>query len=300
MCKLDARTSRRRPGNIWLRPDSGHTPTTLLQMLEVPQPHEPDERSVGQRPEHERVPVTVVIPARDEAFQIAEAISALTWAAEVIVVDGDSTDSTARLARKAGAKVIDAGSVTIGAKRNAGIEAASHDWILALDADERVSDALRARIEHIVRAPSRRAYRIRFRNFFLDRELTHGAYGRDSHVRLFTNDRRYTEAHVHEHLTAVEDVGVVEETILHRPFRDFPHYIRKVVQYARWGADDIRIRGKTVGYADVLVRPAWRFVRDYLIRGGCLDGFPGFLVCAYAGVGTFLKYCYAFVDQRYE
>jgi glycosyltransferase involved in cell wall biosynthesis len=246
------------------------------------------------------VRITVVIPARDEAFQIAEAISALDWAEEVIVVDGDSTDQTGLVARRAGAKVINAGAVTIGAKRNAGIAAARHEWILALDADERVTPELRERIEATIRAPEHRAYRIRFRNFFLDRELKHGAYGRDSHVRLFTRDRRYTEAHVHEHLTADEDVGLIEQTIVHRPFRDFPHYIRKVVLYARWGADDIRVRGKRVGYSDILARPVWRFVRDYLVRGGCFDGFPGFLVCAYAGVGTFLKYCYAFVDQRYE
>jgi glycosyltransferase involved in cell wall biosynthesis len=241
-----------------------------------------------------------VIPVRDEAFQIADAVSALDWAAEVIVVDGDSNDQTGLIARKAGATVIDAGAVTIGAKRNAGIQAARHRWILALDADERVTDELRQRIERIVSAPDHSAYRIRFRNFFLGRELTHGNYGRDSHVRLFTNDRRYTEAHVHEHLTAVEDIGEIDEPIIHRPFRDFPHYIRKVVLYARWGADDIRVRGRRVGYRDVLVRPAWRFVRDYLLRGSFLDGFPGFLVCAYAGVGTFLKYCYAFVDQHYE
>jgi len=245
------------------------------------------------------VEITVVIPTRDESAQITEAVAALRWAGEVIVVDGDSSDGTAALAAAAGARVIDASPMTIGAKRNAGIEAATHEWILALDADERVSDELRTRIEAIVRAPAHAAYRIRFRNFFLGRELKHGPYGRDRHVRLFTRDRRYTTSNVHEHLEVIADVGEIDEAIHHRPFRDFPHYIRKVVQYARWGADDIRSRGKRVGYADVLFRPWWRFTRDYLLWGAFRDGFPGFLVCAYAGVGTFLKYCYAFVEQEY-
>jgi glycosyltransferase involved in cell wall biosynthesis len=247
------------------------------------------------------VEVTVVIPTRDESAQIAEAVSALRWAAEVIVVDGESTDGTGPLAAAAGARVIESGPMTIGAKRNAGIEAASHEWILALDADERVTDELRGRIEAIVggRAPRHAAYRIRFRNFVLGKELKHGPYGRDRHVRLFTRDRRYTTSNVHERLEPIADVGDIEEPIHHQPFRDFPHYIRKVVQYARWGADDIRHRGTRVGYIDLLVRPSWRFIRDYLVWSGFLDGLPGFLVCAYASIGTFLKYCYAFVGQRY-
>jgi len=244
--------------------------------------------------------LTVVIPTRDESAQIAEAVSALGWVAEVIVVDGLSSDDTASRARAAGATVIDGGDRTIGAKRNLAIEAAKTRWVLALDADERVSNTLRARIEAIVREPDHAAYRIRFRNFFLGRQLKHGPYGRDRHVRLFTSERRYTVSKVHERLEDIADVGNIEDPIDHRPFRDFPHYIRKVVQYARWGADDIRARGQRVGYADLLFRPWWRFVRDYFLWGSALDGFPGFLVCAYAGIGTFLKYCYAFVDQEYR
>jgi glycosyltransferase involved in cell wall biosynthesis len=243
--------------------------------------------------------VTVVIPTRDESAQIAEAVAALRWTAEVIVVDGDSSDETGRIAAAAGARVIDVGPMTIGAKRNAGIEASKTKWILALDADERVTDELRERISAIVAAPDHAAYRITFRNFFLGRELRHGPYGRDRHVRLFTNERRYTTTNVHERLETIADVGDLSEAIQHQPFRDFPHYIRKVVLYARWGADDILARGDRVGLVDLLFRPWWRFTRDYVIWAAFLDGFPGFLVCAYAGVGTFLKYCYAYVEQEY-
>src|SRR5207247_6438443 len=123
-----------------------------------------------------------------------------------------------------GVRVIDGGSKTIGAKRNAAIEAAACEWVLALDADERVSDELRRRIETIIRSPDHAAYRIRFRNFFLGRELKHGPYGRDRHVRLFHSDRRYTTTNVHERLETIADTGDLEEPILHRPFRDFPHY----------------------------------------------------------------------------
>ncbi|HEY6214681.1 MAG TPA: glycosyltransferase, partial [Vicinamibacterales bacterium] len=146
------------------------------------------------------VDVTVVIPTRDEADRIVEAVTSLRWTAEVIVVDGQSSDGTAAAAASAGARVIDGGSATIGAKRNLGIAAAKTKWVLALDADERASDELRTRIETIVRAPEHAAYRIRFRNFFLGRELKHGPYGRDRHVRLFTNERRYTTTNVHERL----------------------------------------------------------------------------------------------------
>src|SRR5579862_6518496 len=192
--------------------------------------------------------LTVITQVRDEAAQIAEAIASLRWAAEVIVIDGGSTDGTGAIAAAAGARVLDGNGLTIGAKRNAGIEAASRRWILALDADERVSDELRQQLERIITKPTHAAYRIRFRNFFLGRELKHGPYGRDRHVRLFTNDRRYTTTNVHERLETIADVADVDEAIHHRPFRDFPHYIRKVVLYARWGADDLRAQGRRIGY----------------------------------------------------
>ena len=243
------------------------------------------------------VPVTVVIPTLNEGHQIAEAVGALSWADEVIVVDGGSTDDTARLAEEKGARVISLQGATIGGQRNAGIEAARNRWILALDADERPSPELPAELESTLAAPRHAAYTIHFRNFFLDRELRHGAFGRDWHVRLFTAERRYTTTWVHERLETIADVGRLRATIHNRSYRDFRHYMRKVVQYARWGADDLAARGRRVTMWDVVFRPWWRFVRDYFVWRGFLDGREGFLLSAFAAVGTLMKYSYRVTEQ---
>src|SRR5213593_2914091 len=153
-----------------------------------------------------RAPVTIVIPTRNEAAQIAECVGQLAWAAEVIVVDASSTDGTAELARGAGASVIQRGGPTIAAQRNAGIAAASHEWVFALDADERVGPALAAELATTVADPAHEAYAVRRRNVFLGKVVTHAGWGHDWVVRLFRRDRRFVERQLHGALERVADV----------------------------------------------------------------------------------------------
>jgi Glycosyltransferases involved in cell wall biogenesis len=243
-----------------------------------------------------RMPLTVVIPVLDEAEQIGYAIECLSWADDVIVVDGGSTDETATIARAAGAQVLVLAGDTIAGQRNLGIASARHNWVLTLDADERVTPQLRAEIGKVVRAGrvTRRAYRIRFRNHYLGRELRHGPWGRDWHVRLFTRDRRYVPNRVHEHLESIDDVGTLDGQIIHYPYRDLAHHVAKIVRYARWGAEDLHARGRTAGAWEVVVRPAWRFARDYIVFSGWRDGLIGFVASAMNAFASFLKYAFLF------
>jgi glycosyltransferase involved in cell wall biosynthesis len=245
-------------------------------------------------------PLTVVIPALNEEAQIAEAVADLSWADEVIVVDGGSTDDTVSRADAAGARVLVLRNETIAAQRNFGIEAAQHEWILALDADERVSPQLRAEIGQIVtgRMPTHAAYRMKFRNHYLGRELQHGPWGRDWHIRLFTRDRRYVCSRVHEHLEEISDVGTLTGPVIHRPYQDLAHHVAKIVKYARWGADDLYARGRRAGLWEMAARPAWRFVRDYVVFAGWRDGIVGFIAAALSAFAAFLKYAFLFARSQ--
>src|SRR5437016_12890699 len=153
------------------------------------------------------VPLTVVIPTLNEEGQIASALESLRWADEVIVADGGSSDRTVELARGGGAAVIEVRGKGIGAQGNAAIAQARNEWVLALDADERVTDALRDELARVLLSPAHEAYRVRCENYFLGRERKRGRWGRDWHVRLFRRDRRFSEDRVHESLEAVSDVG---------------------------------------------------------------------------------------------
>jgi len=255
-----------------------------------------EHADASERDPRTRVAVSVVIPTLNEAAQIADAIGALAWADEVIVVDGGSSDGTALIAEAEGAHVFVLSGVTIGAQRNAGIAAARNRWILALDADERVSPQLKTEIGQIIAGsnPTRAAYRMKFRNHYLGRELRHGPWGRDWHTRLFTNDRRFQTHRVHEALEPIEDVGALTGPIIHNPYRDIAHHVAKIVKYARWGAEDMRARGRSAGLWELAARPFWRFLRDYVVFSGWRDGVVGFIVASLSAFAAFLKYAFLF------
>lgn len=240
----------------------------------------------------ERIAITVVMPTLNEGARLEEALEGLSWADEVIVVDGGSGDRTVAIARGHGAHVLIVRDQTIADQRNAGIAVARNHWVLALDADEVVTRELRESLAQLTRSgpafPT--AYRVRSRNWHLGRELRHGPWGRDWKVRVFSRDQRFEVRRVHENLTTLGDVGKLDGALLHYPYRDVSHQVSKIATYARWAADDLRSRGRRAKLSDLLVRPAWRFMRDYLLLSGWRDGAPGFVVAAVSAFSVFLKY----------
>ena len=257
------------------------------------------EAQDGRLPVIAREPIAIsaVIPTLNESAQIQAAIEALSWADQVIVVDGGSTDDTVARAKCAGACAISLSGSTIGSQRNAGIELARNEWVLAIDADERVDPTLREEIARVVRStggPS--AYGFRFRNEYLGRELKYGPWGRDWHVRLFTRYQRYSATRVHEGLEARGQIGSLRGAMIHRPYRDVAHHAAKIVKYARWGADDLRAKGRKPSVWALVTRPAWRFMRDYFIYSGWRDGIQGFIAAVLSSFAAFLKYAFLF-DQ---
>lgn len=244
-----------------------------------------------------RVPVTVVVPTLNEAPQLPRALESVAWADEIIVVDGGSSDDTPHIARRHGARVLTVRGTTIGGQRNAGIAAARNEWILALDADEEATPALRDSLEALCagRAAPHQAYRVRSRNWHLGRELRHGPWGRDWKVRVFSRNARFTAARVHENLASLEDLGALDGELLHRPYRDLSHQIVKIAQYAKWSAEDMRARGRRASLGAMLVRPAWRFTRDYFVYAGWRDGAAGFIVTTVSAFSVFLKYASLFL-----
>lgn len=249
-------------------------------------------------PSRGSAPVTVIVPVRDEIDQIVECVSHLTWADEVIVADGGSTDGTPAAARQAGARVLEGTGPTIAAQRNAAIAEARNDWIFAVDADERVTEPLRKELTAVVRAPQHPAYRVRRRNFYLGRELTRGRWGKDWVTRLFTRDRRYIERRVHERLEPGPEPGHLSACLDHVPYRDLAHQLEKMNRYALWGAQDLHDRGEHATVWDLSLRPFGRFLRAYILQGSCLDGRFGFVTSVLGGYTSFLKYAHLWALER--
>lgn len=240
-----------------------------------------------------RASVTIVIPTRNEGARIAECVGGLAWADEVIVIDGQSTDGTPELARSAGARVLDGRAVagpTIAHQRNAGIAAAAHEWVFALDADERIGPELAAELRTTVADPAHEAYAVRRRNVFLGKTVRHAGWGSDWVVRLFRRNRRFVERKVHEALEPVADVGRLAAPLEHMPYCDLGQYLQKLDRYTTWAAEELAARGRRPRITDLMLRPPARFVRMYFLQLGILDGWRGAVLCGLAAVSVFLKY----------
>jgi glycosyltransferase involved in cell wall biosynthesis len=244
------------------------------------------------------VPLTIIIPTLDEADQIGECIERAAWADEIIVADAGSHDATVSVARELGARVLEHTGPTIAAQRNAAISVARNHWVLAVDADERITEPLRDEIARVVRNPSHAAYRIRRRNFYLGRELTRGHWGKDWVTRLFTRDRRYVDRRVHEHLERVANTGMLHGCLDHTPYRTLSHHIDKMNRYARWGAEDLYQAGQRAQIWDLTARPLGRFFRSYLLQGSCWDGRSGVVASALGAYTAFLKYAHLWALER--
>ena len=239
-----------------------------------------------------KVPLTIVVPARDEGSRIAEFVQANDWADEIVVADNGSADNTADRARAAGAKVIDARGLTVAGARNAGAEAARHEWILALDTDERVSTLLRDELPRLLTAVSATAYEVRRRNLYLGREQRRGRWGRDWIVRLYRREHRFVETPVHEKLEPVADLGTLAGEIDHDPYRDLSHHMAKMDRYARWGAEQLWKEGKRATVFDLAFRPLWRFIKAYVLGLSILDGKFGLVTSLLGAQTAFMKYAH--------
>jgi len=244
------------------------------------------------------VPVTVVIAAHNEALQIEDCVRSVAWAAEVLVVENDSSDDTIALAKSAGATVFSHSFRSIGGQRNAAISRARHDWVLVLDADERATEALGAEVARRVGQPTSEAFRVRRRNWFLGREIRHSGWDRDRPVRLFRSHLRYDERPVHEHVLTNAEPGLLDEALLHRPYSNLGEYFEKLGRYSRDWAVQNHARGKRVWLPSLLVRPQARFLTTLVLRGGWRDGWQGVAISALAAVSVASKYAHLWALQH--
>ena len=247
-----------------------------------------------------KLPVSVVIPTLNEADRLPACLASLGWADEVIVADAGSTDGTLAIARHLGARVVEVRGLTIAGQRNAAMELASHPWILAVDADERVSPELAESIALAIAAPTAEAYRIHFRNRYLGAPMERGGWGSDRHVRLTRSHLRWSVKQVHESLQVNGPIADLGGRMDHDSYRDLNHQLNKVATYSLWGARDLKARGKGVGVSHLVVRPAWRFFKCYVLRGAWREGTRGLVLSVVDAWSGFAKYALLWDLQRKE
>lgn len=246
--------------------------------------------------------LSVAIIACNEAHRIARCLQSVSFADQIVVLDSGSTDDTVAIARGLGADV----EVTpdwpgFGPQKNRALARCRYRWVLSIDADEQVSDALAAEILRVLReAPAEATvagYWLRRSSRYCGQVIRHGLWGNDRVLRLFERQRgRFTDARVHESLVCDGETRVLEGILVHDSV-DSPEDARsKARRYAFLGAEALRARGRG-GALQGGVHAGWSFVRGYLLRAGFLDGRFGLTLARLNAAGTFWKYHWAALPE---
>lgn len=246
----------------------------------------------------DRLPISVCMVAGNEAHRIRRALESVAgWTCEIVVITDDAvTDATEEIAASYGAKVIREPWKGISGHRNLASVKATQPWLLALDADEVVSPALRDEISQVLSATGARAnaspaaYGFPRCTFYSGRWIRHGDWYPDRIVRLWRNGKGHWSGNLHEKLIVQGRIVYLRGEILHYSMESLEHQIRKMLKYVDIFVQTQLERGRTVTFLDLLVHPLWRFCRGYLFRLGFLDGWQGFTISWLAAFYTFLRY----------
>ncbi|MCX7877437.1 MAG: glycosyltransferase family 2 protein [Ignavibacteria bacterium] len=238
--------------------------------------------------------ISVIIITYNEEGNIRDCLDSVSWADEVIVVDSGSTDRTLSIVSEfANARIINCRDLPYGIKRNLGIESAKGDWILWLDADERISDELRGEIIKVITSDdSAEAYRIKRKSFFINKFIKHCGWYPDYTLRLFSKVTgiRFSEHLVHELPVYRGHTGNLKGEIIHYTDKTFEHYTDKMNNYTTLSAEEFKLQGKKSGKTDIIFRPVFTFIKMYFLKLGFLDGYTGLILCILSSFHVMIKY----------
>ncbi len=236
--------------------------------------------------------LSVYVIALNEEANIAECLESVAWADDLLVIDSASTDRTVEIARRYTERIYQEEFAGFGALRNAALERCRHDWVLSLDADERVSPELRDETLRELAAPKHAAYLVPRQSHFLGHWIRHcGWYPDYRQPQLFDRRRfRYRDDLVHEGWECQGSVGRLEGHVLQYPFRSVGQFLHKMDRYSRLRAQDMARSGKRFSPARLVVSPPFTFARMYLLRQGFRDGVPGLVLSSLYAYYTLLKY----------
>ena len=236
--------------------------------------------------------LSVTVITRNEALDIGEALMSVAWADELIVVDSESGDDTVAVARQHTDRVIVREWPGYVAQKNYAASIASHDWILSLDADERVTPELAAEIRSTLARPSpERGYRMPRVTRHLGRWIRTTDWYPDYQLRLY--DRRageWTGRYVHEAMSVQGPVGQLRGELQHFAYRDIADHLETIDRYTTYAARQMQESGRHAGLLDLAVHPPLAFLRNYLLKGGIRDGAPGLVISAMNGYYVLLKF----------
>lgn len=231
--------------------------------------------------------LTVIIPTFNEEAYLEDALFSVAFADEIIVVDSYSTDKTPEIAKKYATKFLQRAFDNFSSQKNFALKEATGDWILFIDADERVTHSLEAEILETIQNPEHGGYKINFPHFYMNRFLYHHS---DDVLRLVKREGAKFTGSVHEKLHCNGSIGKLKNKMLHFTYKGLDNYIQKKESYAWFQAQQQFDKGKKATWFHLFIKPTYRFFRSFVLKGGFRDGVPGLTVAAVNAYGVFERY----------
>jgi len=237
--------------------------------------------------------LSVVIITYNEEDNIDRCLESVKWADEIIIVDNFSTDRTLDIARRYTDQIFQRKWDGFGSQKNYAISKATNNWILAIDADERITPELAGEIRVLFRAGElpMAAYELPYKVFFGDQWVRHGGWYPEYHIRLFCKDKgRFKERLVHEGVEVSGPVGRLRHFVEHYTYRSISDFIQRIDRYSTLSAEAYYKEGRKVGWVETAFRAWFTFVQMYILKRGFLDGGVGFQLAVLYACSTFVKY----------
>lgn len=236
--------------------------------------------------------LSVCIVTKNEELNIEQALQTISFADEIIIVDSYSSDTTVQICQKYTNKVYLNTWQGCGIQKKLALEKASCDWVLILDADERLSVELQQEIQTILKRPTKYSgFIIPFQTFYLGKAIKYGDWHNEQHLRLFKRTQGQIIAnYVHFGLEVSGNVGVLSNKISHYSFPNIESILHKINNYSSLGAKDKLKIGKTASIFTAILHGLFTFIRGYIFRFGFLDGKYGFMLAISNAEGAYYKY----------
>lgn len=237
--------------------------------------------------------LSVIIITKNEADNLAACMKSVSDICdEIVVVDSGSTDNTVAIARAAGAKIIQTNTWPgFGPQKNIALDAATCDWVLSLDADERLTETLCGQIGAAMLEARFTSYEMPRLSYFCGKPVRHCGWYPDRIIRLFRRGQaRFSEDLVHERVIPSGPVGRLDSPLHHYSYRSLADVERKVASYSDAGAQQLFARGKRASQISAAIHGTWAFIRTYVFKLGFLDGAAGYRIANMNGRSSYLKY----------
>jgi glycosyltransferase involved in cell wall biosynthesis len=243
--------------------------------------------------------LSVIIAAKNEALNLADCIASVRFASEILVLDSGSADATASIAQEAGATVHQTDWPGYGAQQLRGIGLATCEWVLSLDADERITPTLQAEILAAISQPTADGYRLPRSSSFCGQFMKAGGWTPDYTLRLVRRSKAgFTKHFLHAHMTVDGKTFDLKNPIIHYSYRNLDDVLEKLNRYSRGAALDAAAQGASSGLGKALLKGFWAFFRTYVLRAGFRDGRMGLVLALFNGQTTYYKYLRLYLNAN--